>query len=45
MAKTVCDRCIREVGRDELRRCEVCERDGLCTDCYRDHGCEHELEA
>lgn len=37
----VCERCAQEVDSDEVMFCEQCARDGLCPDCYHDHGCDH----
>jgi hypothetical protein len=37
---TVCERCSGEVEEEEVMMCEKCEQDGLCPDCYNDHGCE-----
>ena len=35
-----CSKCLAEVEDDQIRKCEVCELDGLCDECFNDHNCE-----
>lgn len=42
---TSCERCGNEVEDIAVMCCKQCGRDGLCPDCYHDHGCDNFEEA
>ncbi len=38
---TSCERYTRDVEDYAVMKCEKCRKDGLCPDCYHDHGCDN----
>lgn len=38
--ETDCSRCLESVDADAVRHCLACGEDGLCDECFNDHGCD-----
>jgi hypothetical protein len=37
---TNCPECADELDNRDTKKCEVCQRDGLCSQCLVEHDCE-----
>jgi len=38
--ETDCSRCLEPVDADAVRHCLACDQDGLCDECFNNHGCD-----
>ena len=37
--KTNCERCCAEIEDTEVEHCDICDLDGVCSECLASHDC------